>query len=258
MNTKTVLLAAAAVALPVCSPLSAVEETESAYEMQSLEGSQFFEIAPSVLFSTSNDKFSSWTHAAPNVPEAKVSAGHALYGVMLSGGYYPFARNRVSVDAGLFIGSYSDTFRAAPYDDGVQVEYWSLTRKTLSHVNIPVLVTWAYEYEIGADFHLRAGPSFGLTLVGIHQRWEDYRSDNFNNNVHTGSSTTGAPVPPDKTDFSVVLTYGLTVGFTWDATESFYVDGSYKFLGSTGFKAGDQKRGGSYAHQLGLAFGWRY
>ena len=65
-------------------------------------------------------------------------------------------------------------------------------------------------------------------------------------------------MPPGKTDFNVVLTYGLTVGFTWDATESFYVDCGYKFLGNTGFKVGDQKRGSSYAHQFGFAFGWRY
>jgi hypothetical protein len=190
-----------------------------------------------------------------------------LYGAAISGGGYlskdrPFLKNLLlTAEAGVFFGDFNDTLLdtlgvyqppgSTPVP-GLEERY-SLRRKS-EQMNIPALLTLAYEFRPLDNLGIRFGPSLGVTFVSM-------KSD-FEARVDVSDGTSNGTVWSDKVRKSgseLLFSYGATLGATWDVTEHFSLDAQYRFSRNTDLDFGVYRDyGASSTHQFTLGAKWRF
>ncbi|MDR1817809.1 MAG: outer membrane beta-barrel protein [Puniceicoccales bacterium] len=208
--------------------------------------------------------------------------GGFLPGAVFTGGAYlssdkkSFWRN-VSLygDIGFFIGSWNDTVTySESYGDALGLGAYNgwterawQSRKS-EQLSIPVLATLAYNFSFGksADggerFNLRVGPSLGVIYVSMKSKFGDgtllgiYDPDG-----NRRASITGVEPPQDtnQSGSKVLLTYGVSIGASWNLARRWTLDLAYRFHATTALDLGAGRNyGQSTNHQFTFGANWRF
>jgi len=208
---------------------------------------------------------------------AGAGAGNVTaFGAMVSGGGHlasetPFLRNLVlTADAGVLFGVVaSDTVydvgpvgNAYNYDlvggPSVTDGRWQRERlnRDTDYFAVPVLLTLAYEFQVGDSFALRLGLTGGGTFVSIKN---DFAAtyDIYDEHYTRLAGHSGETYSKDASKF--VLSGGGVVGATWSPSANFSVDLQYRFLKNSSLNFGTARNyGDSLSHNIALTARWSF
>jgi len=115
------------------------------------------------------------------------------------------------------------------------------------------------------DFHLRIGPSVGVTYVSADTKFTLtetlYEGDGTGVSRSSRPSWEGASDPPEYKDRSAskfIFSAGVLLGASWDITENFNLGLHYRFAWNSDLKFKGLDYGSTIGHQVALSAVWRF
>ncbi|MDR1498117.1 MAG: outer membrane beta-barrel protein [Puniceicoccales bacterium] len=246
--------AAKPVAAPTAAPVAAPVVAKRAPEKKRY----FMSIGPGMQFVS---------------PDGEFTSDYSLYGSSVALGLYFHKTNPLlkfapintflTLDVGYYYGDYTNNIPVGNYTPGWlppgdNYEIHSTLSRKVKQGNLPVLFTFAFEFDIGDSFHARLGPTLGITSISAKVKY------NASNSFHFGDGTVVGPVPEqlvgtyDDTGSTTIFTYGLAAGVTWDITQRLRADFQYRLTTGDKIRFAGEDHGTAVAHQLNFSIGWRF
>jgi opacity protein-like surface antigen len=165
------------------------------------------------------------------------------YGFSVGGGFYSFPSSVGTLRTQFELGFYTHSHSVSDSNPD-----WGWSEKLdVDSLAVPILATIAYEFNIPyvEQLKVRAGLTLGFLVWGADAKYTYVDPSEF----YSGKDDT----------VSTVLTFGVNLGVSYQFTENFHADLSYRFSGNGEIEVfADEEKASSTAHQLSLSVGYRF